>query len=113
MRYSILLIVSMVTYFALAPAALTQLVPETNPQLAPTKNPNNPTSGESLAAQAQELTKEINEAKAQGKNTSVASAERAQGEQSMQEGNDQEALGHSKAGERALGMGESQAPKAP
>jgi hypothetical protein len=112
MRYSLILI-SALAFFALAPAGFSQLVPETNPQLAPAKNPNNPTSGESLAAQAQDLTKEIDQAKAQGKDTSVAAAEQARGEQSMQQGNQQEALRHFKAGEQALGMGESQSSKAP
>ncbi|HEV3112828.1 MAG TPA: hypothetical protein VGY99_20265 [Candidatus Binataceae bacterium] len=92
---------------ALAPSGWSQMVPETNPALAPARNPSHPTSSESLAAQAQDLTKKINEAKAKGKDTSVASAEQSQGERSMQQGNEQEALRHFDAGEQALGMGPS------
>jgi hypothetical protein len=97
----------------LAPAGWSQMVPETNPALAPARNPNHPTSSESLAAEAQDLTKKINEAKAQRKDTSVASAEQSHGERSLQQGNEQEALRHFDAGEQALGMGESRSSKSP
>ncbi len=98
----------LVAFLAIAPIGWAQLVPETNPKLAPTRNPNHPTSGESLAAQAQDLTKKINEAKAQGRDTSQAAQEQAQGEKSMQQGNEQEALRHFQAGEQSLGMAEAQ-----
>jgi hypothetical protein len=114
MRYGIaVLAATAFALVALAPAGWSQMLPEANPALAPARNPNHPTSSESLAAQAQDLTRKINEAKAQGKDTSVASAEQSQGERSMQQGNGQEALRHFDAGEQALGMGESQSSKAP
>jgi hypothetical protein len=102
-----------VAFVALAPAGWSQMVPETNPALAPARNPSHPTSSESLAAQAQDLTKKINEAKAEGKDTTVASAEQSQGEKSMQQGNEQEALRHFDAGEQALGAGRSQSSRTP
>ena len=105
MRHRItLLAAAAIAFVAVAPAGWSQMVPETNPALAPARNPNHPTSTESLAAQAQDLTKKINEAKAQGKDTSVASAEQSKGEKSMQQGNAQEALRHFDAGEQALGQ---------
>lgn len=98
---------------AMAPASWGQMVPETNPALAPARNPSHPTSSESLAAQAQDLTRKINEAKAQGKDTSAASAEQSKGEKSMQQGNEQEALQHFNAGEQALGAGSSRSSNNP
>jgi hypothetical protein len=109
MKYRIIALASTVAFLALAPAGWSQMVPETNPALAPTKNPTNPTSSESLAAQAQDLTGKINQAKAQGKDTSVASAEQVEGEKSMQDGHEQDALKHFEAGERALNNNESAA----
>jgi hypothetical protein len=107
MRHRAVLTATAVAFLALAPASWSQMLPETNPALAPTMNPQHPTSGESLAAQAQDLTKKINQAKEQGRDTSVAAAEQAKGEQSMQEGHERDALKHFQAGEQALGMGES------
>jgi hypothetical protein len=107
MRQQIALIASAIAFFVLAPVAWTQAPPDTNPALAPTKNPSHPTSGESLEAHAQELTKEINQAKSDGRDTSVASKEQTEGERSMQQGKEQDALRHFQAGERALNTKES------
>jgi hypothetical protein len=113
MSYHIFLTVTILAVLAVASPGWTQQVPDANPKLAPTINPKNPTSVESLAAYSQELTREISQAHARGKDTSAAEAERAQGERSMQQGNQREAVRHFQAGEQALGMSESQPAKAP
>jgi hypothetical protein len=113
MKKLILLAVTVFTFLATVPSGWSQIVPETNPKLAPKINAANPTSSESLAAQSQDLTKKINEAKAQGKNTSAAAVERMQGEKAIQQGNADDAVRHFKAGDRALSTDESQAPQTP
>ncbi|HKD66570.1 MAG TPA: hypothetical protein VKB84_06990 [Candidatus Binataceae bacterium] len=107
MRYSIVYTAAAAAFFALAPAAWSQMVPDPNPALAPARNPAHPTSTESLTAQAQELTKKIDQAKAQGRDTSVASAEQSQGEMAMQQGKSQDAVRHFQAGEQSLNTGQS------
>lgn len=102
MKRQIVLFASGIALSLLAPSAWTQTVPDTNLALAPTISPSHPTSSESLAPEAQELTKDISQAKSEGKDTHVASEEQAEGERSMQEGKEQEALRHFEAGERAL-----------
>jgi hypothetical protein len=113
MRHRLALITGVVALLAFAPMGWSQMVPDANPKLAPSKSKQNPTSSESLEAQAQDLTKKIDAAKAQGRDTSAASAEQTQGEKSMQDGHEQQALRHFKAGEQALGMGDSEAPNTP
>lgn len=103
---------------AFAPNGFAQTPPqsstsaESSTALAPTRNPQHPTSGESLAAQAQDLTKKIQEAKAQGRDTTAAASEQSQGEQAMQKGDSQEALRHFEAGEHDLGAPQSQSEPA-
>jgi hypothetical protein len=113
MKCRIALITGVVALLAFAPAGWSQMVPDANPRLAPSKSTEHPTSSESLEAQAQDLTKKIDAAKAQGKDTTTATAEQTQAEKSMQQGNEQDALRHFQAGEQALGMGDSQAPNTP
>jgi hypothetical protein len=123
MKYRAALPATVLALFVLAPVGFSQTAPETGgaqtaPEtsgaLAPTRNPQHPTSGESLAAQAQDLTKKIQEAKAQGRDTSAALSEQSQGEQAMQKGDSQEALRHFEAGEHDLGTaGSSQPPAGP
>jgi hypothetical protein len=113
MRHRIALMSAVIALFAFAPAGWSQMVPDANPALAPSKSATHPTSTESLAAQAQDLTKKIEQAKAQGKDTSAATAEQSQGEQAMQQGNQQEAVRHFQAGEQALGMGDSSSSATP
>jgi hypothetical protein len=113
MKYPTLLAAAILSGLALAPAAFAQTAPPASAALAPARNPRHPTSIESLTAQAQDLTKEIQAAKAKGQDTSAAASEQAQGEQAMQQGNPQEALRHFKAGQRDLGMAESQAATTP
>jgi hypothetical protein len=108
MKNQILSTAIIVAFLAAAPAGWSQLVPEINPKLAPTTNPKHQTSSESLAAQAQHLTKKISQAKAQGRNTGVAEAKRAEGERSMMQGNEKEAVRDFQAGERALEEDESE-----
>src|SRR6266478_4000784 len=103
MRHYIILAASTITLLAFGPTGWSQFVPEMNPKLAPTIDPKHATSSESLLAEAQDLTKKISQAKAQGRDTSVAAEEQTLGERSMQEGKDQEALRHFQAGERAWG----------
>ena len=86
----------------------TQLPPDASPKLAPTLNPKHPTSVESLNAYAQDLTKKIKEAQAQGKDTSVAETERLDAEKSMQHGDQEGALRHFEAGEKVLQSSPSQ-----
>lgn len=71
-------------------------------QLIPERNPENATSPKSLRAQPQDLTEKIDRAKSRGRDISRAEAERVEAEEAMQQGNDQEALHHFQAGERAL-----------
>jgi hypothetical protein len=73
-------------------------------QLTPEANPKNTVSVGSLLVRSQDLTERIDRAKSQGKDTSTAEAERAEAEKAIQQGNDQAALRHFQAGERALGM---------
>jgi hypothetical protein len=112
MSYRLSLAAAVLALFAFAPVGFSQTAPETGAALAPTRNPKHPTSGESLAAQAQDLTRKIQEARAQGRDTSTAASEQAKGEQAMQSGNSQEALRHFEAGEQALGMAEPQSAPA-
>jgi len=93
MNYRVLA-ASLLVALAVAPSAWSQLMPE--------RNPENATSPESLLVQSQDLTEKINSAKSQGRDISRAKAERAEAEKAMQQGNDQEALHHFQAGERAL-----------
>jgi hypothetical protein len=93
MKYRVLA-ASLLVALAVAPSAWSQLMPE--------RNPENATSSESLRAQSQALTEQINVAKSRGKDISKAQAERAEAEKAMQKGNDQEALDHFEAGEQAL-----------
>jgi|HubBroStandDraft_6_1064221.scaffolds.fasta_scaffold1302246_2 hypothetical protein len=79
-----------------------QSFPDTGPKLAPKFESKNPTSSESLAAESQNLTSNINKATSQGIDTSAAKAERAEGEKAMQQGNEREALRHFQAGEQSL-----------
>jgi hypothetical protein len=103
MMQRIMLATSAVAILVLAPVSWSQVAPETPPVLAPTRSHEHPTSAESLLAQAQELTKQISQAKAQGKDTRVAEKEQTRGEKAMQQGKEQEALRHFQAGERDLG----------
>ncbi len=94
---------------AFAPIGSAQTSSGANGALAPTRNPQHPTSSESLQAQAQDLTRKIQEAKTQGRDTNAAASEQAKGEQAMQQGNSEEALHHFEAGEHDLeGSAQSQ-----
>lgn len=96
MDYRKLLAASLLGALTVASSAWSQLMPEANPK--------NTVSVGSLLVRSQDLTERIDRAKSQGKDTSTAEAERAKAENAMQQGNDQAALRHFQAGERALGM---------
>lgn len=96
MKYRKLLAASLVAALAAAPSAWSQLTPEANPK--------NAASVGSLLVQSQDLTEGINRAKSRGKDTTAAEAERAEAESAIQQGNNQAAIRHFEAGERALGM---------
>jgi hypothetical protein len=111
MKYPIALAASIFLLIAVAPIGFAQTSAGTAGALAPTRNPQHPTSSESLQAQAQDLTTKIQEAKTQGRDTDAAASEQAQGEQAMQQGKSQEALRHFEAGERDLATSaQSQSP---
>jgi hypothetical protein len=112
MNCRIALAAAVLAFFAFLPVGFAQTAAESGTALAPTRNPEHPTSSESLAAQAQDLTRKIQEARAQGRDTSTAASEQAKGEQAMQSGNSQEALRHFEAGEQALGMAQPQSAPA-
>jgi len=94
MNYRKVLAASLLAAVAVAPSGWSQLIPEMNRK--------NAASAEALMLRSQELTEKINRAKSQGKDISTAEAERAEGGKAMQQGNDQGALRHFRAGERAL-----------
>lgn len=96
MNYRKVLAMSLLGVLAVAPSAWSQLMPQANPK--------NAASVGSLLVRSQDLTAEIDRAKSQGKNTNAAEAERAEAESAIQQGNDQAALRHFEAAERALGM---------
>ncbi len=102
MKYAMTLAAGIAAFLATAPAGWSQIAPDNNPKLTPTRSSTHPTSSESLAAQAQDLTEKINQARSQGKDTSIAASEQSQGEQAMQQGKEREALKHFQAGEQAL-----------
>ena len=94
--YRKVLAASLLGALAIAPSAWSQLKPEANPK--------NAVSVGSLLVRSQNLTEQINRAKSEGKDTSTAEAERAEAENAIQQGNNQAAVRHFQAGERALGM---------
>jgi hypothetical protein len=108
MKHPNILAATVLSVLVFAPVGFAQTAPPAGGALAPSRSSRHPTSTESLTAQAQDLTKEIQAAKAKGHDTTAAASEQAKGEQAMQQGNSQEALLHFKAGEHDLGMTESQ-----